>query len=1469
MSVPIVGVGASAGGLESLQGFFEAVPQEPQMSFVVIQHLSPHFKSMMGQLLARSTTLPIELATSGTVVEPNRIYLLPPGKLMVIVDSCLVLSDKSDEGLDFPIDCFLESLARAQGVNGGAVILSGTGSDGARGVDTIKEHGGVAFAETEATAKFFGMPKSAIATGKLDGVLRPNEIPAALAQAFARERVPEPQAHEPTVAPEQLTPIFKRIQERHGVDYSLYKSATITRRLVRRAELEGLPVDSLLERAKTEERLQDLLYQDFLITVTKFFRDPWSFDELQNQLRQLLLTLEPSDELRLWSAGCATGEEAYSLAIVAHEVVESLGLQRVVRVFATDINPDSLRTGEEAVYQQDQLAHVSAARLDKFFERVSNGYRVSSQIRASVLFQHHDLLHDVPFTQLHVVSCRNLLIYLDKQAQKKALSFFHFALTRGGLLLLGPSESTDPLHNAFALKNDAARIFQKTQRLGIAPDLAERIRMRVTESHRVRDRAVDEQRIAVYDALCNRFMPPAILLDHDQQVLETFGGAEKYLRIRGRRFSTNFLDLLDARLKGSIAGALRMLSRSDEPVIVRAIELEQEEQPVEVDLQIEKLGQPSPNDDLILVSILAPNTREERRSATEFSVDRQHDDQIMQLEHELGETRAFLQESIERAEASNQELHATNEELIASNEELQSTNEELSSVNEELYTINSEYQNSISELREANADISHLLSNTDIATLFLDKDLRIRRFTPHLAAIMDVLENDIGRKITAFQHNLEWPDFYESLNHVLSTGESLIHETRTSDGTRYIARIHGYNANAQTSGVVVTLTDVTRLALTEAALAEREDRLEQLADALPMLVSYVDSNERYQFVNRAYERTWQVERHTLLGKTVREVLGGKNYRTTKPWIDRARTGKSSQFEMMADFPGGERWIRVHYIPRSEGEDKPHGFYVTATDLSDEHANAEALRKARDAADNASKAKTEFLANMSHEIRTPLTAILGYAELLANETNSDEGKEYVRTIRRNGQHLLAIINDVLDLSRIEEGHVRIERENFSVLDLIAEVHELFRLHAQDKGIVLKVELPETVPAKIESDPRRIRQVLFNLVSNAIKFTEEGSVTVKLFAFDRDENMLRVEVRDTGIGFPQEKAKVLFEPFRQLDGSGARQHEGSGLGLAICNRLVRTLGGHIVAQSVAGAGSSFLMELPVRVSADTGEVDASQLGSQPPPEMPKLSHNILVVDDKLDVRELLREGLTLAGATVTTLSSGEKALEFHDAGKLEGFDAVIMDVQMPKLDGLQTTRQLRERGVKTPIIALTARALEQDRDECLEAGCSDYMTKPIDLPRVAQVILALVQQSSSQLVSAVDESNAEGSRTDDTPTEQAKAASPSVLVVDDHEDSAVLMVTVLRAKGMNASYALDLDSALARLQRDIPDVLISDINFAGKPLGFELAKEARKASSQIRIVGLSGADVAAEALRAGFDKFFTKPCSPEDIATWIRS
>ena len=1014
---PIVAIGASAGGLESLVGFFSAVPPDPGMAFVVLQHLSPHFGSMMDQLLARRTELPISIAETGLVVAPNRIYLLPPGKMMVMVDDQLVLNDKDPDELLHPIDRFMGSLARSKGQLAAGVILSGTGSDGSRGIVDIKQNQGIVLAETEETAKFYGMPRAAVDTGVVDGVYAPGEMPRALMALFRGE--------DPTPGtPDDISVegLLKALRRRHRIDFRLYKPSTLERRMARRAQLQQLPLDEYIERTLDDPVELDALRDDFMIRVSRFFRDDTPFQRLREQLEPIVAGLGEREPLRIWCAGCAAGQEPYSLAMLVIETFEALKRPVEAKIFATDLDRRAVELAARGIFSTDEVADLSPKRLKRFFEAHENGYQVRPSIRELVVFSPHDVLHDAPFTNLHAVSCRNLLIYLRPSAQAKALSFFHFGLRSEGLLLLGTSETTEPLADGFSPIDESNRLYRRKAHKLLAPGLLETVRR-----HERGGAGAGEGRQSLRDqnhvlgALCERFVPSSVLIDQDRRVLQTFAGAERYLSVKAGRMDTDLLSMLDAETKSSLAGALRAVQREGEPLVVRAVRVGSPEAPQQVSLRVERLTLPQNDRPRILVSFIPEDLDEgdDAQAVDEASAFSEREFAILQ--DELDRARQHLSLTVQELEASNEELQATNEELIASNEELQSTNEELSSVNEELCSVNTEYQSSIAQLREANEDIKQLIANTGIATLFLDLDLRIRRYTKHLSTILELEEGDLGRRVQTFQHRLRWRGLYRAIERVRDEGEPLVREALHEDGRQFFVRIHAYEpTDGAAGGVVITLTDVSALAEAREAIRDREKRLERIANAVPILIAYVDRDERYQFVNDAYIDQWKMPREAILGRRVEELLEPADYAVAKPHIARALGGERSDFDINVSTAVGERRSLVAYVPHRDLDGDVMGFYVAVTDITERHRTQVALESARVAANQASRAKSEFLANMSHEIRTPLTAILGYADLIAQEELSTTGQKHLDTVRRNGNHLLSVINDVLDLSRIEDG-----------------------------------------------------------------------------------------------------------------------------------------------------------------------------------------------------------------------------------------------------------------------------------------------------------------------------------------------------------------------------------------------------------------------------------------------------------------
>jgi two-component system CheB/CheR fusion protein len=854
----VVGIGASAGGLESLEQFFKNLPPNPEMAFVVVQHLSPDFRSVMDELLARHCDLPIQQAEHNIEVAPNRVYLLPPGKEMIIREKRLLLSDKERaHGLTLPIDQFFRSLALDLGPDAVAVVLSGSGSDGSRGIREIKRMGGRVFVENPDSAKFDGMPLSALATGIVDQSALAGEIAHLLIQDNGPAFAPEGDAFYNETP---LESVLRLLRDQFGLDFSVYKTTTVSRRVLRRVQMMGsVDLAEYAARLRVDPNELSSLYHDLLIGVTRFFRDPDAFDFLDKHVIPDVLDRVPeSEEIRLWVAGCATGEEAYSLAMLFFEQLNARGRQLNVKILATDVHTASLAHASAGLYGEEQLEHVSEKRRERFFRKASNGYHISQDLRQLIVFAPHNIIKDAPFTKMHIISCRNLLIYLEPAAQKNVLSLFHFGLGMNGYLFLGPSETTGDIANEFDTVNEHWKIYRKRRDVRLLEPLRLPISRKAPGAPRSflgepRSTLADTQLLNIYDQLLDRFMPPSFLVNEDRQLVDSFGGAEAMFRLGKRRPSTNVLDLLDGDLRTVVAGAIQRALKQDGPVRYTGVPISVGDATKRCILSAEAFTNPRTSSTNILISVVDEAAGAERRLPLEVQVGElttahASNERLTTLESELSYTRETLQATIEELQTSNEEMQATNEELVASNEELQSTNEELHSVNEELYTVNAELQRKIAELRELNADMQHFLESTDVGILFLDRNLCIRKYTPKIASVFHIQQQDTGRNIRHFSHNLQRPTLLEDIENALATGVIIEDEARDHDGTALFLRILPYRASAGGSdtpdgllgtyelghieGVVVSLTDISALERVRARLRQLSAIVESSEDAI-------------------------------------------------------------------------------------------------------------------------------------------------------------------------------------------------------------------------------------------------------------------------------------------------------------------------------------------------------------------------------------------------------------------------------------------------------------------------------------------------------------------------------------------------------------------------------------------------------------------------------------------------------------
>lgn len=841
----VVGVGASAGGLEALTQLFQSMPAKTGLAFVVVQHLSPEHKSLMAEILSKHATIPVVAITDGMLVEPDRVYLLPPAKEVQIEGSQLRLTERPPHGtLTMPIDIFFESLAREQGPRAVAVVLSGTGSDGSRALPAVKAAGGFVIVQDLGSAKFDGMPRAAIDTGLADAIIPPEEMPSRLTLLLGGliGVTLSLQAEEERTA---LQDLLTLMHDRTGIDFADYKPATVQRRIGRRLALTGCAtLVAYLERIRESSEEAGVLLSDLLIGVTRFFRDVESYDALDRiVVHELVAATPPEGTIRAWIAGCSTGEEAYSLAMLFLRAIEASGKPIDLKIFATDVDRDALASATEGYYAGEALQAVPEELRARYFRPTPDGGgEVTVKLRQSVIFTHHDVSRDVPFTRLDLLSCRNLLIYLEPAVQQRVISTFHFALKPGRFLFLGSSETVGNLASSFAPVEPRAKIFRTVGSLRPViptgkPSWRRRVEairgaqtMRATEAEQAIERA--------YGRLVSQFAPPAVLIGEQHDLVHILGDPSAFLRMPIGDASLNVLQMLGPALASLVAAGVRRASREHEEVVYSQVHVDAPCSVPIVTLRIRPIESGAgPRHYLVVFErVGADDPAGDAASPEAVSADR-----VAELERQLEYAREGLQNTIEALETANEELQATNEELVAANEELQS-------VNEELHTVNAEHQSKIEELTLLNADIDNLLRSTGIATLFLDGELSIRKFTPALSAYAFVLPRDVGRPLEHVSLRIDYPTFLEDVRTVLRDAVTIEREAKNAAGRTIVVRVLPYVAGElRMRGVVVTFIEVT-------AFQASVERLQHVVDSLPEQIAVLDVGGRIMMVNESWIR---------------------------------------------------------------------------------------------------------------------------------------------------------------------------------------------------------------------------------------------------------------------------------------------------------------------------------------------------------------------------------------------------------------------------------------------------------------------------------------------------------------------------------------------------------------------------------------------------------------------------------------
>jgi two-component system CheB/CheR fusion protein len=895
VNFPVVGVGASAGGLEAFTQLLQRLPTDTGMAFVLIQHLHPEYESALTDILSRATRMAVAEAVDGMPVEPNHVYVIPPNVYLAMLHGVLHLMPRTAiSGQNLPIDHFFRSLADDQGSKAIGVILSGTASDGVLGLKSIKGEGGITFAQDEKSAKYNGMPHSAIAAGCVDFIQPPDKIAAELARIarhpfvlHAPEWARRGKAAEETLpaGANDLNKVFLLLRRYSGNDFTYYKRTTIQRRIKRRMLLHKLEKlkDYVRYLHEHPNEVRDL-FHDLLINVTSFFRDPEAFTALREFVFPVILNRPVETPVRIWVSGCASGEEAYSIAIALLEHLGERSSGTPLQIFATDIDEEAIEKARAGIYPENIAQDVSPERLRRFFLKVEGGYQISKHIRDLCVFATQNVIKDPPFSKVDLISCRNLLIYLGQVLQKKVLTTFHYALNPNGFLLLGSAENIGEFADLFRAVDPKVKLYGKKSiatplhvEFGpVVPAPSQPAAGATAEPPAVRT-ALEIQREA--DRLImNKYAPAAVVINEHLDILQFRGQTGAYLEPAPGEASLNLIKMAREGLKPELNAAVRHAIRHHAPARRAGVSVKHDGQTRTVNIEVVPIQAATGRCYVVIFQEAAEAATRVAKPPASKTRPARKDKRVMELEQELAATKEYLQSVIEQQETSNEELRSANEEIQSSNEELQSINEEmettkeeLQSTNEELATVNDELESRNLELSQLNNDLSNLIGSVNLPIVIVGQDLRIRRFTPPVEKLLDLTAPDIGRPIGEVRPNFNLPDLGKQIREVIDTVRTRQFDMQDRDGHWYSVRIQPYKTmDNQITGATVVLIDVDQVKKSLEAASAARDYAESIVSAMRYPLLVLDRDLRVVSASAAYLNTFQV--------TARETLGNLLYR---------------------------------------------------------------------------------------------------------------------------------------------------------------------------------------------------------------------------------------------------------------------------------------------------------------------------------------------------------------------------------------------------------------------------------------------------------------------------------------------------------------------------------------------------------------------------------------------------------------
>lgn len=1186
-SCPIVGVGASAGGLEAFTEFLTHLPPAPGLAFVLLQHLDPTHESQLPELLARATPLPVTEVRQDTPVDANHVYLLSPGKQLHITDGVLrLLPRPAAHGPHLPIDVFLRSLAADQGGNAFGIILSGTATDGTLGLEAIKAEGGITFAQEPRSAKFGGMPRSAIAAGVVDFVLPPAEIARQMISLARHTYVQDgaPQAEEPQPDTEvDFNRVFTVLRAATGVDFRQYKRNTIQRRLYRRMALRGAQTVKEyvldLQRHPAEVRA---LYQDLLITVTAFFRDPDALSTLRHTvLPQLFSRRSPDDPLRVWVAGCATGEEAYSLAMCLTEFVEEAATPVRIQVFATDLSEPAIDKARAGLYLESALGGVSPERRQRFFVKTNGHYQISKTLRDLCVFAKHNVAEDPPFSKVDIISCCNVLIYFGPVLQQRVLAKFQYALKPTGFLLLGSTESVSASTDLFRQMEKKYKVVYVKNPPAAPQPFAVAASDAVAFSRGEKDESLGDTAKLSSEAqkeadrlVLAQYAPAGVIIDEAANILHIRGQTGPYLELAPGEPSYDLFKIARVGLLGGLRTAIRKALQQNVPVRQEGLRVHSQDHIRQVAVQVTPLKSPSSPARSFLVlfedmtpSPVVPGAPARTRRGVKAGGGEHEGDQgeITHLRHDLAATREHLQALIEEQEAANEELKSANEEAQANNEELETAKEELQSANEELTTLNDEMRTRNVELGQLNSDLTNLLDSLTVPLVMVSKDLRIRRFTPAMEPLLNLIASDLGRPLTDLQSNLYIPNLRQLLREVIAGALPIQQEVQDPAGNWYILRILPYIGLAHTiEGAVLYLLDITMIKRSRDYAAALVETVRE-----PLVVLTADL--RVQGANKAFYETF----HVAAGETENRSLFGLG---SGQWDIPAlrellasllpHNSQVQDFEAEHNFPTiGRKTMLLNARQVEQPEGREQLILLAIEDIT-------ARKQAQAQLESMNEDLKLFAYAASHELQEPLRMVTSYTQLLGRKYADKldaEAQQFIATAVEGARRMEVLLRDLREYWQVSERDGA-HRTTLDCTQVLEKTLGNLQVAITDSGAVVTHDPLPTVVA----EELLLVQLFQNLIGNALKYRSERPPQIHVFA-QAQGGEWRFAVRDNGIGIAPQHLDRIFGMFTRLHG---HTYPGTGIGLALCRKLVERYGGRIWVESAPGQGSTFFFTLPAQ-------------------------------------------------------------------------------------------------------------------------------------------------------------------------------------------------------------------------------------------------------------------------------------------------